>query len=119
VCAIDPFPSEEKAMKGKISLLAALLLTGASAFAAVFGSVRGIVHDAQHRPVENAMVMLRANTSDWAASAYTDANGQFVFNAVGIGEYTVTIAAPGVKAKPIARRPALAKLVDPRPCTST
>src|SRR5579871_3819603 len=82
-------------MKGKISLVAALFLTGAAAFAAVFGSVRGIVHDAQHRPVENAMVMLRANTSDWGASAYTDANGQFVFNAVGIGEYTVTIAAPG------------------------
>src|ERR1700747_3305718 len=66
-----------------------------AAFASVFGSIRGIVHDPQHRPVENAMVMLRSKTSDWSTTANTDAAGQFTFNAVALGEYTVTIVAAG------------------------
>jgi outer membrane cobalamin receptor len=65
-----------------------------AAFASSFGSIRGIVHDPQHRPVENAMVMLRSKTSDWATTVNTDATGQFTFNAVNLGEYTVTIVAP-------------------------
>ena len=67
---------------------------GLTAFASIFGSIRGIVHDPQHRPVENAMVMLRSKTSDWSATANTDATGQFTFSAVAVGEYTVTIVAP-------------------------
>ena len=63
--------------------------------ASIFGSIRGIVHDPQHRPVENAMVMLHAKTSDWTATANTDATGQFLFNAVPLGEYRVTVASPG------------------------
>jgi hypothetical protein len=58
------------------------------------GSIRGIVHDPQHRPVENAMVMLRAKTSDRSTTANTDASGEFSFNGIVIGEYTVTVAAP-------------------------
>jgi hypothetical protein len=77
-------------------LLTALLtpLLTLAAFASVFGSIRGIVHDPQHRPVENAMVMLRSKTSDWSTTANTDASGQFTFNAVALGEYTVTVVAP-------------------------
>src|SRR6267154_1042709 len=70
------------------------LLAALPAFASVFGSVRGIVHDPQHRPVENAMVMLRSQTSEWSTSASTDATGQFIFNGVSLGEYTVTVVAP-------------------------
>jgi outer membrane cobalamin receptor len=81
-------------MRITCSALLTPLLTLA-AFASIFGSVRGIVHDPQHRPVENAMVMLRSKTSDWSATATTDASGQFTFNAVPLGEYSVTIVAPG------------------------
>ena len=63
--------------------------------ATVFGSVRGIVHDPQHRPVEGAMVMLRANRSAWTKSATSGPEGQFEFQAVPIGEYTVVVAASG------------------------
>ncbi|MDQ1389777.1 MAG: hypothetical protein QOF56_3231 [Acidobacteriaceae bacterium] len=78
----------------RIILVTPLLLAALAAFASVFGSIRGIVHDPQHRPVENAMVMLRSKTSDWTATATTDASGQFIFNSVSLGEYTVTVAAP-------------------------
>jgi hypothetical protein len=71
-----------------------LLLLPIAAFASIFGSVRGIVHDPQHRPVENAMVMLHAKTSDWSASVTTDASGQFTFNGIIVGEYSVAVVAP-------------------------
>ena len=80
----------------RFTLLCALLLSFAlAAFATIFGAIRGVVHDPQHRPVANAMVMLRAKASDWAATANTNANGEFLFNAVDLGEYTVTVVAPG------------------------
>ena len=72
-----------------------LLLIAVTAQASIFGSLRGIVHDPQHRPVQGAMVMIRAKSSDWAKSANSDANGQFEFNAIPLGEYTVTVANPG------------------------
>jgi hypothetical protein len=75
-------------------LLAPFLVLTLAAFGSVFGSVRGIVHDAQHRPVENAVVRLRSTTSDWATTTNTDSSGQFIFNAVALGEYTLTVVAP-------------------------
>ncbi len=81
----------------RIPLLAACLaltLTLA-AFASVVGSVRGIIHDPQHRPVQNAMVMLKAKSSDWSTTANSDASGNFAFNAVPTGEYIVTVVGVG------------------------
>jgi TonB dependent receptor/Carboxypeptidase regulatory-like domain/TonB-dependent Receptor Plug Domain len=65
------------------------------AYAAVVGSVRGVIHDPQHRPVENAMVMIKAKTSDWASTVNSNANGEFAFPAVPLGEYKVTVAGVG------------------------
>ena len=82
-------------MTRKIAPLLFILPLAVVAAATIFGSVRGIIHDPQHRPLQGAMVMLRANSSDWAKSANTDDNGQFELNAVPIGEYTVVVASPG------------------------
>src|ERR1700733_14683568 len=76
-----------------ILLVLSTSLTAAAAFASDIGAVRGIVHDPQHRPVQNAMVMLHSKTSDWAASSTTDAAGEFNFSAVALGDYMVTVAA--------------------------
>ena len=72
-----------------------LLLTSISTFANVYGAVRGVVHDPQHLPVQGAMVMLRAKSSDWAKTANTNANGEFQFNAVPLGDYSVSVASQG------------------------
>jgi hypothetical protein len=72
-----------------------ILLISSVAFATIFGSVRGIVHDPQHRPVQGAMVMLKSFTSDWMKSVTTDANGEFLINAVPLGDYSVSVASPG------------------------
>src|SRR5579859_4596681 len=79
----------------KLITLAILLLLPPAAFANVFGAVRGVVHDPQHRPIQDAMVMLKARSSDWAKSVTTDATGQFQLNAVPLGDYTVSVASQG------------------------
>jgi len=74
---------------------AALLLITSAAFANDYGAVRGVVHDPQHRPIEDAMVMLKAKSSEWTKSVTTDANGNFQINAVPLGEYSVSVASQG------------------------
>src|ERR1700716_814444 len=81
--------------RSRLFTFAALLLTVCVAFADIFGSIRGVVHDPQHRPVDRAMVMLHSKSSDWVTTTNTDAAGQFTFGAVPLGEYTVTVASPG------------------------
>jgi outer membrane cobalamin receptor len=65
--------------------------TGA-ALATVFGTVRGIVHDPQHRPVSGIQVVLKAKASEFTLTAITDDAGQFHFDAVPLGEYTVAVS---------------------------
>src|SRR5215471_479069 len=57
-----------------------------------FGTVRGIVHDAQHRPIPGAQVELRVTQSDSHRSAVTDADGGFQIDSVPPGEYTLRIS---------------------------
>jgi len=63
--------------------------------ATIFGSVHGLIHDPQHRPVEGAQVTLRARSSSWSKLVTSDASGEFRFDAVPIGDYQVTIEVPG------------------------
>jgi len=75
-------------------LLASVLLFGSSsARATVFGSVRGIVHDPQHRPIANASVQIKSASSDWSQTAQTNDDGEFSFPAVPFGDYVVTAEA--------------------------
>jgi hypothetical protein len=71
------------------------LFLGAVAFATIFGSVRGIVHDPQHRPIQGAHVTLKAQNSAWTKSLDSDSNGEFDFSSVPIGNYTVTVSSRG------------------------
>ncbi|HXZ33639.1 MAG TPA: carboxypeptidase regulatory-like domain-containing protein [Terriglobales bacterium] len=79
----------------RILLLSGLLCLATCVSASIFGSVRGIVHDPQHRPIAGAMVMIKSSSSDWTKNTTTDSNGEFVFNAVPLGEYSVGVASPG------------------------
>src|SRR4030081_1754055 len=79
----------------KLLAFAALLLMTSAAFANIYGAIRGVVHDPQHRPIQDAMVMLKAKSSDWAKSVTTDATGEFQLNAVPLGDYSVSVASQG------------------------
>ena len=78
-------------MRKILRTFVAILLLGAGAFATVFGTVRGIVHDPQHRPVPGSEVVLKAQSSDYTQKTETDANGEFHFDAVPLGAYTITV----------------------------
>jgi hypothetical protein len=65
------------------------------AFASIFGSVRGVVHDPQHRPIKGAHVTLKARNSDWTRSSDSSDNGEFNFTSVPVGDYTVTVSSKG------------------------
>jgi outer membrane receptor protein involved in Fe transport len=67
------------------------LAFGTACLGTVFGTVRGIVHDPQHRPVAGVAVVLKTNTSEFRLEARTDDAGQFHFDAVPLGEYTVAV----------------------------
>ncbi len=60
--------------------------------ATIFGRVNGVVHDPQHRPVLGVSVKLQSVTSDWNQTTQTDANGEFSFSSVPIGDYKVTVS---------------------------
>ena len=64
-------------------------------FAAVFGSIRGIVHDPDHRPVVGAQVVVKAKTSDFSQTLTTGADGAFETSPVPVGVYEVTVTREG------------------------
>ena len=65
--------------------------------AGIFGTVRGIVHDTQHRPIEGATIELRAKLSDWRHSAVSDSEGGFQIDAVPAGTYILHISHDGFR----------------------
>ncbi|MGB7494949.1 MAG: TonB-dependent receptor [Candidatus Acidiferrum sp.] len=85
-------------MLRRISLslsLAVLLFSAGAAFATVFGNVRGVVHDPQHRPIANATVKIKSATSDWSQTIQSDQDGLFSFTAVPVGDYIVSVSKTG------------------------
>src|SRR5580692_204463 len=79
----------------RIALFVSIFASTLAAFANIYGAIRGVVHDPEHRPVQGAMVMLRAKSSEWSKSITTDANGEFELNAVPLGDYSISVASPG------------------------
>jgi Carboxypeptidase regulatory-like domain/TonB dependent receptor/TonB-dependent Receptor Plug Domain len=71
------------------------LLFAPALHATVFGKIEGIVHDPQHRPIQGAHITLKAQNSDWTRSEDSNDDGEFEFNPVPIGNYTVTVSSKG------------------------
>src|SRR5437762_9128817 len=74
-------------------VLPTFVTVATAALATVFGSVQGIVHDVQHRPIAGAHVEIRAAAADWKQEATTDDNGEYHFTAVPVGQYVITASA--------------------------
>ena len=77
------------------AVIATVLLAPAAALAANVGSVHGVVHDAQHRPIAGATVELRSRTSAWSQRGTSDASGEFAFPAVPVGDYLLSVGQNG------------------------
>src|ERR1035441_5190230 len=82
-----------------LSIMLLAFLFSSAALATDFGKVRGVVHDPQHRPIAGATVTLRAPSSTLSQTTRSDSEGEFHFADVPLGDYTVSITAPGFSAQ--------------------
>jgi len=79
-----------------IRLLAiAFFAMAVPAFADVFATVHGIVHDAQHHPIANAAITLHAASSDFTLHTTSAPDGSFTLPQAPIGVYTLEVTVPG------------------------
>jgi hypothetical protein len=62
---------------------------------AVVGSVRGVVHDPDHRPIQGAEVTVKSATSDLVQTLTTDSEGSFEAAALAPGKYVLTVRREG------------------------
>jgi Carboxypeptidase regulatory-like domain/TonB dependent receptor/TonB-dependent Receptor Plug Domain len=86
----------EDSIMRRFCVLAAVMMAGClPAFATVFATVHGVIHDSEHRPIAGATVMLKAADSDFVLQATTGANGEFEMEAAPIGVYRLTVEASG------------------------
>jgi outer membrane receptor protein involved in Fe transport len=72
-----------------------MLLVPTQALAAAFGSVSGLVQDANSKPVSGARVSLRSAASGAIRTARTDAHGRFDFPNVEQGTYRLSVSRKG------------------------
>ena len=77
------------------ALLCALVCIIQNASGAVLATVRGVVHDASHRPIAGADIEIAAVTSQFRTKRQSDAAGVFEIDALPFGEYRITVMAPG------------------------
>ena len=80
----------------KTSLLL-LLLTSAlgQTEASVVSSIRGVVHDPDHRPISDAHVEIKSASSGFAQKLTTALDGSFETITIPIGQYQVTVSRNG------------------------
>ncbi len=74
------------------------LLASSAALASVFGTIKTIVHDPQHRPVQGAQVEAHSRTSAFTTSGTTNEEGMAQLSNVPVGEYDVKIVSLGFSA---------------------
>jgi len=79
------------------AVLSLLLTTGLllPCSATILGDVRGVVHDPQHHPISGARTTLESTNSAYKRTGNTNADGVFQFSGVPLGEYKITVEAPG------------------------
>jgi outer membrane receptor protein involved in Fe transport len=76
-------------------LILVCVLSATFAHASVFGSLRVLIHDPQHRPVPGAHVVLRKTDSAWTQTVTTGSSGAAQLSAVPMGDYEIRVAADG------------------------
>jgi outer membrane receptor protein involved in Fe transport len=74
-----------------VSLFSAALLPAAT------GTLKGVVHDPQHRPVPGAQVSIRGRDSTETRTVQADANGEFQVDGLPEGAYRITVSAVGLQ----------------------
>src|SRR5450432_3401420 len=67
------------------------------AHASILGSVHGLIHEPQHRPVSGATVKLRAVDSAFEQTLNSTDAGEFLFEKIPLGQYMVEVQLAGFR----------------------
>ncbi len=82
----------------KSALIACIaFLFSASLLPAATGTLKGVVHDPQHRPVPGAQVSIRGRDSTETRIVQADANGELQVDGLPEGAYRIAVSAPGLQ----------------------
>ncbi len=82
------------------ALFAALCVLGFTPFSALAqgsGALRGVVHDPQHRPIDNAQLSIRAIGQNFSMVIKSDPSGEFQVENIPDGSYSITVSAQGFR----------------------
>src|SRR6202789_3489355 len=91
-----PFFSHRALFARRVVLaLFVLLLPASFAWASIFGTVQGIVHDPEHRPIAGARIELHALHSDLVLNATSNEEGAFSIPSVALGDYRMVVSKEG------------------------
>jgi hypothetical protein len=66
-----------------------------AAYADVFATVQGVVHDPEHRPISGANVTLKAADSDFTLTTKSSGEGEFDIQRVPLGVYRLSVSSTG------------------------
>ncbi len=89
-------PRIVESLRKELLIASALsLMLSAFGWAVVVSSIRGIVHDPDHRPVAGAVVTVTSTSSDYSQKLITNGDGTFELVALPIGEYRVAVTQQG------------------------
>lgn len=75
------------------------LFLAAYLYASVFGTIKVIVHDPEHRPVKDATVLVHSRTSSFKQGGTTNEDGIATVLNVPLGDYDVTVTSYGFAAQ--------------------
>ena len=78
-----------------MKVLSLSLFCATALFAVVFGSIRGVVHDPDHRPIAGVQVIVKSTTSDFSRTVTTGPDGTFEATTIPVGEYQITATHEG------------------------
>jgi len=87
--------SMRRAVFARLLTVLPLLLSASFAWASIFGTVQGVVHDPQHRPIAGAQVELHAANSNLVLHAISGQDGAFSIPSVALGDYRIVVTKDG------------------------
>jgi hypothetical protein len=88
-----------RSLWARLGVLLMFVLPGTFGWASIFGTVQGVVHDPQHRPIAGARVEIHAANSGLVLSAVSKADGSFSVPSVALGDYRVEVTKEGFAAQ--------------------
>jgi outer membrane receptor for ferrienterochelin and colicin len=78
-------------------VLVLCVLAASNSYAAIFGTVTGVVEDPQQQAIAHVLITIRSPSSGWQRTTETGIDGRFVLQAVPTDDYVISAAMQGFR----------------------